>query len=429
MTDRARWSGGQIAGCLVVLVLALAVRAGYLVTCADSGRRDGPIRVQDTVESTPAVAAIENGQLHWSGPQQSLYDWSISVLSRVWSEPARRDQIVRWIQCVLGALTAVFYFLAARLAFRSAAVGVVAGLFGSLSPFWIAATAEIRDAVACAFLLSACLWAGTRGGQAVRGGTSWLFGIALAALAYMRVGFLPFAWIALAWYLFRSRLLPSGWISAVLSVVGVLTVAVPWGYHNYLQSQEVYPQLRTLYVELWEGNNPEATGGSWRQPTPSDKSDRQLLQEVGQEVGHNPAGTLQRRLWAGLSFFLGEDFLRQQRLWRENPTGENGPEAPGWFRACYAAALYGWLLGMLVLAVLGWRWSYDWRTVARPLALALLWIPVPYLLSHATSLSGPRLPLDGAMMTYAAFALAGRKSAMEDAEAPRAPIRKVPIYR
>jgi 4-amino-4-deoxy-L-arabinose transferase-like glycosyltransferase len=427
MTDRARWSSGQIAGCLVVLVLALAVRAGYLVTCADSGRHDGPIRVQDTAESTPAVAAIENGQLHWSG-QQSLYDWSISILARIWSEPGRRDQIVRWIQCVFGALAAVFYFLAARLAFRSAAVALLAGLFGALSPFWVAATADMNDAVACAFLLSVCLWAGTRGGQAVRGGTSWLFGVTLAALAYMRVGFLPFGWIALAWYLFRSRLLPGGWISAVLAIVGVLTVALPWGYRNYLQSQDVYPQLRTLYVELWEGNNPEATGGSWRQPAPSDKSDRQLLQEVGQEVAHNPAGTLQRRLWAGLSFFFGEDFLRQQRLWRENAAGENGPTAPGWFRSSYAAALYGWLLVMLLLAVLGWRWSYDWRTAARPLALALLWIPLPYLLGQAAPLAGPRLPLDGVLMTYTAFALAGRKSATEVAETPQT-VRRVPIYR
>jgi hypothetical protein len=38
--------------------------------------------------------------------------------------------------------------------------------------------------------------------------------------------------------------------------------------------------------------------------------------------------------------------------------------------------------------------------------LAAIWIPLPYVLSHAEALSGPRLPLDGVLLCYAAFALA-----------------------
>ena len=37
--------------------------------------------------------------------------------------------------------------------------------------------------------------------------------------------------------------------------------------------------------------------------------------------------------------------------------------------------------------------------------LAVLFVPLPYLLSHAEHLSGPRLPLDGVLLCYAAFAL------------------------
>jgi hypothetical protein len=64
------------------------------------------------------------------------------------------------------------------------------------------------------------------------------------------------------------------------------------------------------------------------------------------------------------------------------------------------------LLGMLLLAFLGWRWSYGWRRESMPAGLAMVWVPLPYLLSHAEALSGPRLPLDGLLLTYAAFALA-----------------------
>jgi len=39
------------------------------------------------------------------------------------------------------------------------------------------------------------------------------------------------------------------------------------------------------------------------------------------------------------------------------------------------------------------------------LALATIFIPVPYILSHAEGLVGPRLPLDGVLLTFAAYAL------------------------
>ncbi len=65
------------------------------------------------------------------------------------------------------------------------------------------------------------------------------------------------------------------------------------------------------------------------------------------------------------------------------------------------------MLVLLLLALLGWRWTYAWRRSAMPLTLALIWIPLPYVLSHAEALSGPRLPLDGVLLCYAAFALAG----------------------
>jgi hypothetical protein len=35
----------------------------------------------------------------------------------------------------------------------------------------------------------------------------------------------------------------------------------------------------------------------------------------------------------------------------------------------------------------------------------MLWVPLPYILGHAEGLSGPRLPLDGVLLCYAAFAL------------------------
>ena len=42
---------------------------------------------------------------------------------------------------------------------------------------------------------------------------------------------------------------------------------------------------------------------------------------------------------------------------------------------------------------------------AMPASLVVFWLPLPYVLSHAEYLVGPRLPMDGVLLCYAAFAL------------------------
>jgi hypothetical protein len=78
---------------------------------------------------------------------------------------------------------------------------------------------------------------------------------------------------------------------------------------------------------------------------------------------------------------------------------------PAWLENSYKATLQGALLAMLLLAMLGWRWSYGWRWESVIAAVAMIWVPVPFILSHAEELSGPRFPLDGVLLCYAAFAL------------------------
>ena len=71
-----------------------------------------------------------------------------------------------------------------------------------------------------------------------------------------------------------------------------------------------------------------------------------------------------------------------------------------------SAYLNGTLLFMILFGVLGWRWSKSWSYQSVPLALAAIWLPLPYLIGHAESLVGPRLPLDGVVLCFAAYALA-----------------------
>jgi hypothetical protein len=138
-----------------------------------------------------------------------------------------------------------------------------------------------------------------------------------------------------------------------------------------------------------------------------------LAADVLRQVQNDPAGTFRRRLEAGLSFVFGKEWFQHGVLWKSTESDQVGqalppdtkPELPSWLAASYPALLYGTLLGMLALGLLGWRWTFGWRSEAILSSLALVWIPLPYVLSHAEALQGPRLPLDGILLCYTAFVL------------------------
>jgi hypothetical protein len=427
---------------LLVLAAAAGTRAGYLHYCADDARRPGPLQVQGESADELEVLTSNVKDHTWFGgfapfgraEEQTAhvapgYPWLLGLLARL---PVDLGATVRWGQCGLGALTAALYFLFARRAFASRFVALLAGLACVAYPFWIINTAELNDGVLATFLLAACLFLGTRAGQSGGAFTSLLYGLALAGTAVVRATLLPFAFVALLWFLLRSRTLARGWLLALLAFLGFANGLAPWVVRNYQVFHDIIPIVDSTYVHLWMSNNPAATGGPMSeqamldalakqrgQPS-SDVADRlaQLPQKeryndlagaVLQEVQDNPLGTVQRRIWAGLYFFFGEQWFKEQKLWRANDAGSessDGFAVPWWLPGVYPLALTGSLLGVLLLGVLGWRWTYGWCRRSMPAPLAVAWVPLPYLLSHAEALSGPRLPLDGVLLCCAAFALA-----------------------
>lgn len=428
---------------LAILAMAAGARVGYLVRYADNAQNDGPLRVQDASLFSPpaegvteADALVHNRREHrWFGSLAPLaaaeertahvapgYPWLRGELERL---PLNAPALIRWTQCGLGTLAAGLYFLFARRAFRSRAAALLAGLFCALHPFWIVGTATLADGVLTSFLLAACLFLGSRGVRTGEALTSLLYGLTLAALALVRAALLPFAVAALLWFLWRCRRLTVGWRAALLAFLGFLTALTPWTLRNLEAFDDVFPIVDSTYLHLWIGNNPRAVGGPLSEQdlidalaeiqgeTPAETA-RRLHEQLDQparyralarpfweQIRHDPVGTVHRRLAAGLCFVLGQDWLTQRRFCRDNPAvAESATD-----RAPYHGLLAGSLLAMLLLAFLGWRWSFNgWRR-AMPLSLAVVWIPLPYLLGHAESLSGPRLPLDGVLGCYAAFAL------------------------
>jgi hypothetical protein len=247
--------------------------------------------------------------------------------------------------------------------------------------------------------------------------------LALAGVAMTRAALLPFAVIALLWFLWQCRRFSFGWFAAFLALVGFANGLAPLGVRNYFEFEQPVPVATSMYWHLWMGNNPHATGSTLEEtalretlPEPrlkrlldepnQAKRYRNLADEVRDEIETHPKETLTRRIDAGLMFFLGERWFKDRRLSSLQEPGDSVTAPPDWLSDNAETILVGTLLATLVLALLGWRMSHTWRRYGRPATIAALCMPLPYVLSHAEYLSGPRLPLDGVLLCYAAFALA-----------------------
>jgi hypothetical protein len=435
MSVMPRFRLGDVLLLLLVVAVAAGLRAGYLVVFCDIAWSPSPVLVQGD-EGEEHHKLVESLRDNWwfggrppfaAAPEQSAhlapaYPWLRSLVARL---PVDLDLTFRWGQCGLGAVTAGLYFLFARRAFRSRLVGLLAGLLTAAYPFWVVNAAEINDGVLASFLLALGLLIGARVGQEGGPLLSLCYGVVLAAACLVRPAWLPFGFAALLWFLVRCRDLPRGWFLALLVVLGFTNGLAPWTVRNYQVLGDVVPLVDAAPVALWAGNNPRATGGPLDEETMvqalaaqreqdveavrselAGMTSRQrgavLMRAVADEVQTRPAETVERRLRAGLGFLVSESWLKDHRVAELRPT-EAAPAAQ-WLPGV-PVVLAGTLLGLLLLTVLGWRWSFGWRRESMPMALAVLLIPLPYLLSHAEALHGPRLPLDGVLLCCAAFAL------------------------
>ncbi len=409
---------------LLVLAVALGVRCWYVWEWADRGSTGAPVTIQGSQHKElaqllqhlrdeqrflgPAPFAATDQPTAFDAPGYASLAYVVaSVPGEGW------EARLRWTQAGLGALTAVCYFGFAWFAFGRWPVALLAGLLCACHPFWVGAVTEINDGVLTAFLLGLSLFLGAWGARDGSAAAGFFFGLALALLALTRAALLPFGLIALAWFLFHCRTLPRGWLCATLAFLGFANAGVPWAVRNYQDFHDVLPIVDSTYYHLWVGNNPNATGGPATAAAQASIANEELagLPEpqrfarlaplVLREVQENPSATLRRRLWAGFCFLVGEDWLTRAAV-NQTPALENNAE---FISPAMPAVLSGVLLAMLLLGPLGWHCATDTEPGARLAALALLLIPLPYLLGHAEALQGPRLPLDGVLLSYTAFAL------------------------
>lgn len=442
---------GDILQLSLIVALAATLRIGYLQVATNNGRVDPPFVVQSVVaKAEPAGDAEQRGKepasefdslVHNLAENQSFtavaplsdkeettahaapgYYWLVAQLSRFQLEV---PFVARWAQCGLGALTAGCLFLFARRAFGNWLVGFLAGLLAAFYPFWIVNTAELSDGVLTTFLLALVLLLGTRGSQSGGAVTSLFFGLGLAALAMVRASTLPFAVVGLLWFLYHCKDVRHGWFNAILAVLGFANGLAPWAVRNWNAFHEPVPVVTSAYLDFWIGNNAKATGGPLNEAALREtilpdrlrtlldepkqaKRYASLAKDAIQEIARDPGATVTRRWQAGLKFIVGDEWFSTQQMSPKLPANAaaDAPTVPEWLSANLELCLQGSLLALLVLGLLGWRWSFAWKSNARLATFAFLWLPLPFILGHADSLSGPRLPWDALLICFSAYALA-----------------------
>ncbi|HMP61285.1 MAG TPA: glycosyltransferase family 39 protein [Gemmatales bacterium] len=424
---------------LLVLGAAGGLRGWYLITFAEGGEAglhnvwqvqqpSEPASAEQTVLDRLVANIKEQGPLSGFRAQAPLaaaeevtgHIAPAYPLFRAYTEMAagwvgyaeKPAVVVRWVQVGLGALTALLYFLLARHAFASVVVGLLAGLGTALHPFWVINVAEMQDGVLATFFIALALYLAVRAGLKAGALTSLLLGLALALCCLTRGSLMPFSIVVLLWFMWRSRSLAQGWLCALVAFFGFLSGLSTWLVRDFQELGAPVPVVTTTWWHVWVGNNPQTTGGpatpemlallADRQAdlaqTPQAQRYAKLADLVKHEVLEEPSQTLVRRGRAALYFLFGTKNPNRNTILDK----AGGPEIEPWVKN----TLMGVLVGLLPLAILGWRWSYGWKRASAPLALAVYWLPLPFLLTHAEHLHGPRLPLDGVLICLAALAVA-----------------------
>jgi tetratricopeptide (TPR) repeat protein len=260
----------------LIFAIALVVRWLHIWLLRDSPLFTvlmGDARAYDEWASRLAAGDWIGSDVFYQAP---LYPY---FLGAIYSVAGRDLMLVRAVQAVLGAASAVLVGAAASRLFSSRA-GVIAGFLMALYPPAIFMSAIIQKAAIDVFLVSVVIYAVARIHDSDRDRRWWLgLGIALGLLSLTRENALVLIPVAL---IFACR------DTAPAFVVGVALVLTPVAVRNQMVGGGFYLTTSQFGPNLYIGNNARADGTY--QAIREGRGDAAFERQDATELAENAAG-------------------------------------------------------------------------------------------------------------------------------------------
>jgi len=240
---------------LIILTAVFVLKAVYVVQSADALHVRVPImdsRYYDTMAQDLAQGHVIRNEAFYMGP---LYPY---LLALVYSVFGRDFMVVRLLQALGGAITAMLVFLIGRRVFRpSAALAGTAllALYGAMTFYETQLLMEGVGVLLNCTALYLLIGAGERIG--VRRAS--LVGLVLGISALARASILLFAVFVALWLLRRTPR-PGARARAIAFSGGVVLALLPAMVHNYMASRDFVPVTTNAGVNFYVGNSSHANG-------------------------------------------------------------------------------------------------------------------------------------------------------------------------
>jgi 4-amino-4-deoxy-L-arabinose transferase-like glycosyltransferase len=254
-------------------------------------------------------------------------------IAGIWSVTGESVFVVKIVQAVLHALTALMIFRTARLLTTSTLVATIAGLLIAVNPFFVYQAAAIQTEALQTFVMTLALMllvsmVVSEGGFDLK--TAALAGVAFGLGALCKnspLGICIVLAVAMAALCYRRK---NSIVAPVLMVLVMFVTILPWTFYNLRTRGEFILINDSSGFVAWIGNHP-ANIRIYEGKFASREETQQYQDYMAKTLADEQVAE-----WEKTKGYSGLSFKEREGLWREQAI-ENAKEQPG-----ITARLIGW---------------------------------------------------------------------------------------